>query len=83
MSIRQTILHQIEAVAAEHKRPLALLHDELLLKESGLDSLCFAVVVVKLADDLGHNPFGVSDDTAIPATIGELVELYEKALASV
>jgi hypothetical protein len=82
MSIRRKILYQIEAVAAEHKRNLAPLHDDLLLKESGLDSLCFAVVVVNLADDLGHNPFAVSDDTAIPVTIGELVELYEKALAS-
>jgi hypothetical protein len=43
----------------------------------GLDSLGLAVVVVRLADSLGMDPFGYGKGAASPVTFGELVRMYE------
>jgi len=56
VSIRLTILSQIENVAAEQKKKIAPLRDDLILTESGLDSLCFAILVARLEDELGADP---------------------------
>jgi acyl carrier protein len=40
----------------DHKQ-LAPLYDDLVLVDSGLDSLCFAIVVARLEDALGIDPF--------------------------
>jgi acyl carrier protein len=56
VSIRLTILSQIENVAAEQKKKIAPLRDDLILAESGLDSLCFAILVARLEDELGADP---------------------------
>jgi len=50
MSMRATILSQIEKVAAEQNKTLAPLTDDLALLESGMDSLCFAILVTRLED---------------------------------
>jgi len=42
MTLRLKILSEIETVATEQEKKLAPLQDELILMESGLDSLCFA-----------------------------------------
>ena len=42
MSNRLTIIAEIKQVAAEQKKTLAPLVDDMPLLESGLDSLCFA-----------------------------------------
>ncbi len=76
-SIRQTVLHEITQVAAEQNRTLAPLDDALPLLESGLDSLCLAVIVARLEESLGTDPFSASDDVAYPVTIGDFVQLYE------
>ena len=79
MSIRLTILSQIENVAAEQKKKIAPLRDDLILTESGLDSLCFAILVARLEDKLGLDPFSTSEDVAFPVTLGDFVRAYEKA----
>ncbi len=81
MTIRSTVLTQITQVAAEHDKKLARLTDELPLLESGLDSLCLAVIVARLEDELGVDPFSTADDGVFPVTIGDLVKLYESAAA--
>ena len=77
MSIRATITTQFEQVAAEQERKLATLTDDLKLIDCGLDSLSFAIIVARLEDALGVDPF--SSDTAIdfPVTFGDFVRLYE------
>ena len=80
MSLRTTILDEIRAVAANQKKALAPLTDDLALHESGLDSLCFAILVARLEDITGRDPIG-SADARFPRTIGEFVALYEEALA--
>ncbi len=77
MSIRLTILSQIENVAAEQKKKIAPLRDDLILTESGLDSLCFAILVARLEDELGADPFTASEEVYFPKTLGEFVGLYE------
>lgn len=79
MSIRAEIAAQFEQVAKEQKKTLAPLSDELVLLESGLDSLCFAIVVARLEDKLGYDPFSSADDVQFPVTLGDFIRFYENA----
>ena len=54
------------------------LTDETVLLESGLDSLGFAIFVSELEDQLGYDPFTLSQDAFYPQTFGEFVTFYEK-----
>ena len=79
-SLREKILDEIRTVAAEQNRTLAPLTDDLALAESGLDSLCFAILVARLEDITGRDPLTSADDARFPRTVGELITLYEKPL---
>ena len=81
MSVRLTILDEMAAVAAEQQKKLALLADDLPLMESGLDSLCFAILVARLEDSLGVDPFASVGASRFPTTVGDLVAFYEHAEA--
>jgi len=81
MTIRLTILSQIQQVAAEQKKILAPLTDDLSLLDSGLDSLCFAILVARLEDLTGVDPFTSADDAKFPNTVGELIAFYEHVAA--
>lgn len=80
MSARATIELQIRIIAKEQERTLARLEDSLLLTESGLDSLCFAILVARLEDELGVDPFLEDGEGAFPKTFGEFVDFYNRAL---
>jgi acyl carrier protein len=80
MSIRSEVITQITLVAEEQNRALAPLKDDLPLLDSGLDSLCLAVVIARLEDLLGVDPFSSSADTPFPVTVGDLVSSYEHAV---
>jgi len=77
MSIRSTITSLFEQVAVEQKRKLARLSDDLRLLDSGLDSLGIALIVMRLEESLGFDPFDVTDEIKFPVTFGEFVRLYE------
>jgi acyl carrier protein len=79
VSVRGEIENQFRQVAEEHDKRLAPLTDNLELINSGLDSLCFAVVVVRLENALGIDPFSTSEDALFPVTFGEFVHIYESA----
>ena len=79
MSVRSTVLEQFAQVAKEQNKRIDLLSDEVILLDSGLDSLCFAIIVARLEDDLGVDPFSAADELQFPRTIGEFVALYEHA----
>jgi acyl carrier protein len=77
MSVRSAIIAQFTQVAEEQNKSLSPLVDTLPLLESGLDSLCFAVVVARLEDVLGIDPFSAADDAPFPVTLGDFVKSYE------
>ena len=77
MSVKLTILEQMEQVAREHGRFLAPLKEDLVLADCGLDSLGFAVLVARLEDTLGVDPFTAAEDAFFPITLGEFVKVYE------
>ena len=81
MSIRSTITTQFEQVANEQKRKLAPLSDDLPLLESGLDSLSFAIIVARLEDALGVDPFSADEPVGFPTTLGDFIRLYEHSAA--
>jgi acyl carrier protein len=83
MTVKLTIMSEMRQVAKEQEKELAPLSDDLVLLDSGFDSLCFAVLVARLEDKLGIDPFTHADDTTFPLTLSDLVRTYENAAAAV
>ena len=79
MTTKLTIQSEIQRVASEQNVALSPLSDDLNLLDSGLDSLCFAILVARLEDSLGVDPFTASDDVTFPVTLGDFVQAYENA----
>lgn len=77
MTIRNTVLDTIAEIGQQHDRHLPALSDDLPLLDSGLDSLCIAVLVARLDDRLGVDPFAAID--SFPVTVGDFIALYENA----
>ena len=77
MSVKLTIVEQMEQIAREPGKILAPLKDDLVLADCGLDSLGFAVLVARLEDTLGIDPFTAAEDTFFPVTLGDFVKVYE------
>jgi acyl carrier protein len=77
MSLRSTITTQFEQVAQEQKRKLSRLSDDLKLLDSGLDSLSFALIVARLEDAVGFDPFDSDEEMKFPVTFGDFLKLYE------
>ena len=78
MSVRGAIESEFQRVSIEQKRKLAPLAENLKLVDSGLDSLSFALIVSRLEDSLGFDPFDTEDDLKFPVTFGDFVKLYER-----
>jgi hypothetical protein len=79
MSVRLTIVTEIEKIAVEQNKTIAPLSDELVLLDIGFDSLCFAILIARLEDTLASDPFSENDDGTIPLTLGDFVRAYENA----
>lgn len=81
MNVRSEVVTQFKQVAQEQGKRLAPLTDDLELLNSGLDSLCLAILVIRLEDALGVDPFTASEDALFPVTFGDFVSSYENAAA--
>jgi hypothetical protein len=79
MTLRPIILAKFEEVAASQGRKLTPVRDDLPLLDCGLDSLCFAIIVAHLEDELGLDPFSESEEVAFPVTFGDFVRFYDNA----
>lgn len=79
MSVRSTVLEWFNKVAKDQGKDLATLTDDLVLLESGLDSLCFAIIVARLEDALGVDPFSSTAEANFPVTLGDFIRFYEDA----
>lgn len=80
MSVRSKILEQFEQVAQEQDKRLGPLSDELSLLDSGLDSLCFAILVSRLESVLDVDPFSDNTGAPFPVKLGEFIRFYENAV---
>lgn len=81
MSIREKIIAAMRQVADEQKVTLPPLNDDVSLHETGFDSLAFAILVARLEDELGVDPFTLSEDATFPLTIGDFIKAYENVPA--
>jgi hypothetical protein len=79
MNVRSEIITQFKEVAREQDRRLARVTDSMELLNSGLDSLCFAIIVSRLETSLGIDPFSTSEDARFPVTLGDFISFYEHA----
>jgi hypothetical protein len=79
MSVRSTILAEMERIAREHGKHLPPLGDGVVLLETEFDSLCFALLVAGMEDRTGLDPFAEMDMADLPVTVGDLVALYDRA----
>jgi acyl carrier protein len=82
MSVRAAVISQIQEIAADDKKRLPPLSDDLVLLDSGLDSLAIAILVARLEETLGFDPFTESDEVAYPVTLGDFIRFYEHASES-
>jgi acyl carrier protein len=81
MAAREAVVAAIRQVADENGQQLPPLTDELVLLDSGLDSLSIAIIVARLEEALGVDPFSdsQSDEMAYPVTLGDFIRFYERA----
>jgi hypothetical protein len=49
-----------------------------VLLETGMDSLGFAVLVSRLEEEFGYDPFVLMDSPVYPKTFREFVNIYEQ-----
>ena len=78
MDTRLMVLDAMRDVAREQGKILRSLDEASPLGETGLDSLCFAVLVARLEDATGRDPFADMIGK-FPETVGGFIELYERA----
>ena len=81
MDIRDIVLAEINEVAAQQGLTLPPLSDDLQLMDAGLDSLFFAILVARLEDATGRDPFARTEVSDFPQTFGELIAFYERVSA--
>lgn len=80
MTIRTAILSHLQQIVSVSNRPSPQnLNDDLVLVESGLDSLGLAVLVTRLEDSLGIDPFTDTQMKSPPVTLGDFIKVYENA----
>ena len=80
MSIESIVRSEFEQVAREQEKVLTGLSNDTVLLDSGLDSLCFAIIVARLEDRLGVDPFTASEDVYFPVTLGDFIKFYSDAV---
>ena len=77
-TLRITLIKTISQVLADRGQPVAQIKEaDSLTGTLGMNSLDLAVIVVRLEQQLGVDPF--RDGRPMVATFGELVSLYEEA----
>jgi acyl carrier protein len=78
MSNRDLIIELFnEALEATDSELEAPLEDNTVLLDSGLDSLGFAILVARLEEELGFDPFVEMEEAIYPTTFAEFVKIYD------
>jgi hypothetical protein len=79
MSVKSEVIAISEQAADDRHKRLSPPSDDLGLLESGLHSLCFAIIVARLENRFGLDLFSAQDAGGFPLTIGDFIALYEHA----
>jgi acyl carrier protein len=74
--IKETFMEVLNQV--EKKLLVSDLSDDVVLLESGLDSLGFDILIAALEEKIGYDPFTMLEEPVYPKTFGEFVSIYEK-----
>lgn len=77
-NLRDKITAAIQETADVRGTQIGVLVDETVLLESGLDSLGFAILVARLEEELGYDPFVMMDVPVYPRTLSEFIETYQR-----
>jgi acyl carrier protein len=81
--MKDIILNELRQAAEEMgNRVSPSLSLETKVFESGLDSIGFAILVAKLEDRFGFDPFAAMQEAYYPETIGQFISVYENHAAS-
>lgn len=75
--IRTGILTTLINVLKEDGIDPPTVTDETILLQTGLDSLGFAVLVTRLEEQLGYDPFSLMKEAVYPKSFSEFVNLYQ------
>ncbi len=76
--VRETVVAELRGTLEDDGKPVPELADDTVLLDTGLDSLGFAVLVTRLEDSLGYDPFTELEDAVYPRTLGEFVDVYTR-----
>jgi len=75
---RALIVEALSELFEEDEIEVPEITDDLVLLETELDSLGFAVLVTRLEESLGYDPFSLMTEPVYPTTFGEFVAVYEQ-----
>jgi len=78
MDIRSFVVSELKDLFEEDELEPVEFTDETVLLDTELDSLGFAVLVTRLEDMLGYDPFSLMDEPVYPETLGQFIAIYEK-----
>ena len=68
-----------EVYSKENKgKKLSSINDDDILLDIGIDSLSYAVIVLRLEEELGFDPFTISKEAYYPQTFSDFVKFYDK-----
>lgn len=77
MKLEQTVIDEIVKLLVEDDLPIPEISGDTVLLETGIDSLGFAVLVTRLEEILGYDPFSLMTDAVYPRTLSDFVAIYE------
>ena len=80
-SVRDLVVAEIERLLSEEGVESPSLPDSADLLVAGVDSLGFAVLITRLEEALGVDPFLAIETAEMPRTVADLVELYTTTLS--
>jgi hypothetical protein len=72
--ITRTFLDVLEGTGSQCNSEVS---DDMVLLESGLDSLGFAILVARLEEEQGWDPFSTAETPYYPQRFGEFIAFYE------
>lgn len=81
-STRDVVVQELRRLLVEEDSDRTTVADDDSLVDLGLDSLALAVLITRLEDALGCDPFLAIEQGAPPRTVGDLVVLYEGSVAA-